>query len=94
IEQHFPIRDLHHVHVWEVNSGQRMLTAHLVFDDKPLADVETTLDAIRRHLTEEWSIAHATLEPEISRCQDRGLIAASPVSPGPEIAHPIEGASK
>lgn len=78
IEQHFPIRDLHHVHVWEVNSGQRMLTAHLVLDDKPLADVEMILDAIRHHLNDKWSIAHATLEPEIGRCQDRGLIAASP----------------
>jgi cobalt-zinc-cadmium efflux system protein len=78
IERRFPIRDLHHVHVWEVNSGQRILTAHLVFDDKPLVDVEMTLDAIRRHLIEEWSIEHATLEPEIARCQDRALIADSP----------------
>ena len=74
VERNFPVRELHHVHVWEINSGQSLLTAHLVFDDTSLAEVERTLVAVHRHLKEKWSIAHATLEPEIARCRDRGLI--------------------
>ncbi len=74
LHAHFPIRNLHHLHVWEVNSGQRMLTAHLVFEDGPLSQVETSLTAIRNHLHKEWAIEHATLEPEINGCTDRNLI--------------------
>jgi cobalt-zinc-cadmium efflux system protein len=74
LHDRFPIRNLHHLHVWEVNSGRRMLTAHLVFDDKPLSEVEGSLTAIRDHLRKQWAIEHATLEPEINGCTDRSLI--------------------
>ena len=81
IERRFPVCNLHHLHVWEAGSGQRLLTAHLVFDNRALAEVERTMADIHRHLRDAWSIAHATLEPEIDRCRDRGLLAVPPDHP-------------
>jgi len=74
IEQHFSVRDVHHLHAWEAGSGQRLLTAHLVFEDQPLAAVEQTLEDVHGYLKDSWSIAHATLEPEIDRCPEKGLL--------------------
>ena len=74
LQDHFPIRNLHHLHVWEVNSGQRLLTAHLVLDDCRLSDTEELLSRIRAHLAGGWAINHATLEPEMKGCADQDLI--------------------
>jgi Co/Zn/Cd efflux system component len=40
-----PVSDLHHVHVWEVNAGHRILSAHV-----RLAEAETLLERIHEDL--------------------------------------------
>ncbi len=70
----FAVRDLHHVHVWELSSGYRLLTAHVRLGDMPLCEVESLLQKIREHLAHEWSVDHATLEPEINGCASGSLI--------------------
>lgn len=60
--------DLHHLHVWELRPGQRMLTAHLRVADGLLSERESVLQKVREHLRTRWSIAHCTLEPEIVGC--------------------------
>ena len=77
IQDQFPIRDLHHIHVWELNSGVRLLTAHVWVDDMPLGDLESLLTRIRARLDTRWAIAHATIEPEIEGCGSNALLAES-----------------
>ncbi len=79
VQEHFPVRDVHHVHVWEVNSGRRVLSAHVHLAAMPLAEAETLLGRIREHLAHAWAIEHATLEPEVNGCVSSDLIAARQV---------------
>lgn len=68
IQSTFAVRDLHHVHVWELSSGYRLLTAHVRLNEMPLCEAESLLKKIREHLAHKWSVDHATLEPEINGC--------------------------
>ena len=79
IQENFPVRDLHHLHVWELNSGIRLLTAHLWLDNMPLAELESLLTRIRERLKTHWAIAHATLEPEMAGCGSNALLAEHPI---------------
>ena len=65
IQSNFQIRELHHLHVWELSSGYRLLTAHVLVNEMPFAKVEEVLRQIRSHLASHWSVDHATLEPEV-----------------------------
>jgi len=64
----FPVRDLHHVHVWELKSGTWIMTAHARLGEVSLVEAERLLGQIREHLRMRWSIAHATLEAEATTC--------------------------
>jgi cobalt-zinc-cadmium efflux system protein len=75
VQEHFPVRDLHHVHVWEVNAGRRVLSAHVHLAEMPLGEAESLLGQIREHLAHHWAIDHATLEPEVNGCGSDELIA-------------------
>lgn len=70
----FGILDVHHLHVWELSGGTRLMTAHLRLPDGPLADVEALLQRIGRHLDDAWQIGHATLQPESAACASAGLL--------------------
>lgn len=66
---------LHHVHAWETGAGERMLTAHVRMDDRPLSDARRILDGLRTLLETRWGIQHVTLE----------------VEPGPAAGHALVG---
>jgi len=74
IEAAFPIRNIHHLHVWEVGSGGRMLTAHIKMDDQSLSDAEQTLIRLQERLNDNWNISHSTLMPEVCGCKKEGLL--------------------
>lgn len=56
------VASVHDLHIWSVQSGQTLLTAHLVVDD--IARWERVLDAAHALLAERFGIEHATLQPE------------------------------
>jgi cobalt-zinc-cadmium efflux system protein len=62
VQTRFAVKELAHVHAWELAGGRRMLTAEVQLADMPLTKVEEVLAAVRAHLVQHWSIAHATLE--------------------------------
>jgi cobalt-zinc-cadmium efflux system protein len=69
VDERFAPARLHHVHVWEVGPGQRVLTAHVSVSDISVADSEALFAHIRSFLMEEWSIGHVTLEAEVNGCE-------------------------
>lgn len=73
-----PEAGLHHVHVWEVRPGKRMMTAHVQMADRTLSEVDAVLKRIHARLAERWHITHAVLEPEFKGCGSLDLLAASP----------------
>jgi cobalt-zinc-cadmium efflux system protein len=65
---------LHHLHVWEVGPGQRVLTAHMKVGGMNLVEVEAVAAEVRSFLREKWGITHATLEAEANGCGREHLL--------------------
>jgi cobalt-zinc-cadmium efflux system protein len=80
---------IHHVHVWEIGPGQRVLTAHVALgQEQDVRAVGDLLARIKTRLRDEWDITHATLEPELESCGQPGLLghwseAVSPAHTSP-----------
>lgn len=70
VQDDFPeVETIHHIHVWCLGSDQNALTAHVrIRTDVEPSRVFGLIGEIEHHLAEEWSIAHATLQPEIEAC--------------------------
>ncbi|MET0331353.1 MAG: cation diffusion facilitator family transporter [Dyella sp.] len=65
---HAAIRNVHHLHVWQLASGSRMATLHV--DIQQLADSAAVLDAVKRLLRERFKINHATVQIDPGHCPD------------------------
>ncbi len=80
-ERFAPVR-LHHVHIWEIAPGQRLLTAHVdLGGEMDGRSIETLFGHIKRVLEDEWDVTHATLEPEVAGCGDGNLLGRWDQSP-------------
>ncbi|HTA77355.1 MAG TPA: cation diffusion facilitator family transporter [bacterium] len=58
------IREVHHIHLWEVGAGGVHLTAHLVVDDQHLSQAQQIVAKATSVLKTECGIQHATLQIE------------------------------
>jgi len=76
VSKRFPDVHLHHIHIWEVGPGQRILTAHMKTGTVSIVDAERMAAGLRRYLHEEWEITHATLEPEANGCGREEILGA------------------
>ncbi|MDQ2178841.1 cation diffusion facilitator family transporter [Marinifilum sp. D714] len=70
------IKNIHHVHVWQLDDKQINFEAHVSFkEDMPLSEVNKVLYALERILHDDFEINHVTLQPEINGyCQDESLV--------------------
>lgn len=60
------VKNIHHVHVWQVNEHDLMFEAHVdVEDDILISDFEKVLVEIKAFLREK-GIGHSTIQPEFS----------------------------
>ncbi len=65
------VTEVHDLHVWNLSSELRVLSAHVVLDGHPsLEEAQAVGDEVRRALAEPYAISHSTLELECERCQD------------------------
>ncbi|KZC18422.1 zinc transporter ZitB [Rhodanobacter sp. FW510-R12] len=62
------IRDIHHLHVWQLASGSRMATLHAELGEH--ADGARALQAINRMLAERFGIQHVTVQIDPGECFD------------------------
>lgn len=65
------VASVHDLHIWNVQTDQTLLTAHLVVED--IAQWDRVLDATHTLLAERFGIHHATLQPEPMTCTVRWL---------------------
>jgi cobalt-zinc-cadmium efflux system protein len=63
------IRDIHHLHVWQLASGSRMATLHAELHEP--ADSAQALQAIKRMLLERFQIQHVTVQIDPGECLDQ-----------------------
>jgi cobalt-zinc-cadmium efflux system protein len=64
------IRDVHHLHVWQLASGSRMATLHAELRDP--ADSAKALRAIKQVLLDRFDIQHVTVQIDPDDCLDQG----------------------
>jgi len=62
------IRDIHHVHVWQLASGSRMATLHAELHDGGSSAV--VIAAINRELAERFGVQHVTVQIDSGDCPD------------------------
>ena len=58
------IKEVHHVHLWEVGSGEVHLTAHLVVEDCALSQGVSVIEKASEVLEKKFSIHHGTFQLE------------------------------
>ncbi len=56
------VRDVHHVHLWQMQENEAALDCHVVIDEG--ASQEATKAAIKARIAEQFGIRHSTLEFE------------------------------
>lgn len=70
LERHVPaIREVHHVHCWQVGPNETLLTMHAAVAAG--ADHSAVLRAANRLLAERFGITHATIQIEADDCMDK-----------------------
>lgn len=60
------IRDVHHLHLWQLGAGQRMATLHVRIDDP--SDAERILQRVQQILSTRFGIDHSTIQIERGDC--------------------------
>ncbi len=70
------VRDVHHVHVWQLSGGQRIATLHARLRDEAAPD--HAIAAIQRVLRARFGIAHATVQLEGPVCPQSECAGARP----------------
>jgi cobalt-zinc-cadmium efflux system protein len=62
------VTGIHHIHVWSLSPEKPLLTMHV--DVADMSDYSRTLLAIKRVLSDDFGIDHATVQIETGRCVD------------------------
>ncbi|MDW6024471.1 cation diffusion facilitator family transporter [Mesorhizobium sp. BAC0120] len=65
------LREIHHVHLWSLDGSRTMATLHVCLAEG--ADSNIVVREVKARLATEFSITHATVEPEYGHCADAGL---------------------
>ncbi|TPG10095.1 cation transporter [Rhodanobacter glycinis] len=63
------IRDIHHLHVWQLASGSRMATLHAELHEP--ANSAQALQAIKQMLLDRFHIQHVTVQIDPGKCLDQ-----------------------
>ena len=65
------VKEVHHMHIWELASGQPALTAHVMIIDG--GSCNDTIWNTKRLLIEKFDIVHSTIQVEHNSCPDEEL---------------------
>lgn len=81
------VHDLHHLHIWNVGEHARALEAHIQPETSSLHEFEKVAAAVKRMLSEDFQIGHATLEACSGRTQEDGHAGPAPQAAGAVHSH-------
>ncbi len=60
------VKNVHHVHLWQLDEHKNALEAHVIIDD--FGKLEAIKSALKSEIEQRFSIVHSTLEFEIEHC--------------------------
>ena len=76
------IKEVHHLHVWELNEHDRSLEAHVVISESGYQEAELIKSHIKDILNESFQITHSTIEFEYeSQSNDNNCCDNSVITP-------------
>lgn len=63
------VRNIHHVHIWQLTDDELHFSAHISFKrDIQLSEANECLENIKSIMSKEFEIHHSTLEAEFDKC--------------------------
>ena len=69
------IKNVHHVHIWQLNENEVHLEAHIDFtEDIRLSQFDTILEEIEEELFHNHGINHINIQPEFGKCDNKEII--------------------
>lgn len=69
------IKNVHHIHVWQLNEDEVHLEAHIDFkEDILLSQFDSILIEIEHVLYHKFEINHVNIQPEFSKCDAKDVI--------------------
>ncbi|WP_242120001.1 cation diffusion facilitator family transporter [Aestuariivivens sediminicola] len=70
-----PIKNVHHVHVWQLNEEEIHLEAHIDFnEDISLSEFDVVLRQIEDHVYHKYDINHVNIQPEYGKNDSKDMI--------------------
>ncbi|MEO1012279.1 MAG: cation diffusion facilitator family transporter [Bacteroidota bacterium] len=69
------VKNVHHVHIWQLNEDEIHLEAHIDFiKDIKLSEFDMILNRIEEVLYHNHGINHVNIQPEFGKCDNKQLI--------------------
>ncbi|WP_437396094.1 cation diffusion facilitator family transporter [Flagellimonas lutimaris] len=69
------VKNVHHVHIWQLNEEEMHMEAHVDFkDDIKLSQFDEILEEIEEHVYHEHGINHVNIQPEFDKCDSKSVI--------------------
>lgn len=70
-----PIKNVHHVHIWQLNEDEVHLEAHIDFNvDIRLSEFDVILEKIEEEVYHNHGINHVNIQPEFGKCDSKHII--------------------
>lgn len=72
----FPeIKNVHHLHVWQLNEEEIHLEAHIDFNnDISLSQFDEIMEKLQEMMYHDFGINHLNIQPEFGKCESKTLI--------------------
>ena len=75
INQMEGIKNVHHVHIWQLNEEEIHLEAHIDFEnDIKLSEFDVILETIEKKVLDNYGINHVNIQPEYGKCDSKNMI--------------------
>lgn len=75
LQQLKEIKNVHHVHIWQLNENEVHLEAHIDFnEDISLSKFDYILHNIEEILHHKFEINHVNIQPEFGKCDSKDVI--------------------
>ena len=70
-----PVKNVHHVHIWQLNEDEVHMEAHIDFmEDIRLSEFDQILDEIEELVYHKFGINHVNIQPEFNKCDSKNII--------------------
>jgi cobalt-zinc-cadmium efflux system protein len=69
------IKNVHHMHIWQLNEDETHLEAHIDFyEDVTLSQFDAVLTKVEEVLYRDYGINHVTIQPEHQKDDPKDII--------------------